>query len=186
MTFSETPLFYAFLFGHLAFLITGLGAVIITDVVAFRWIRGKSGTTAFVKAAEVTQRAVWTGWIGMVVTGAGLITIKGFVDSLTAIKIFLVLMVGLNGFALHFLKHAVSGSSSYGELPAVHKYYVYSTGLVSLVGWWGAFAIGFMHRHIRHYWDWPATHWPAIYSIAAVWFVLVLIGALWSRQYHRR
>ena len=44
------------------------------------------------KVAEVTQKLIWLGWVGMVVSGANLIWLKGYVDNLTKIKIFFVVL----------------------------------------------------------------------------------------------
>lgn len=180
----ETPLFYTFLFAHLVSLIVGFGAVIVIDAVGLLWVRGKLPARRLINVAEVTQKVIWLGWGGLVISGAAMLTLKGYIDSLTAIKLFLVVMIGINGLALHFIKKSLHGIVRYETVPPAHKYHIVLTSVVSQIGWWGALIIGFMHRHIKHYWDWPVSPVPYLIGIAGAWLVAVIIGHLWLDRYH--
>lgn len=181
----DTPLFYGFLFVHLISLIVGFGAVIVIDAVGLLWVRGHVAATRLFGVAEVTQQVIWLGWGGLVISGIGLLTLKGSVDSLMTIKLFLVAMIGANGLALHFIKKALHGMVRYESVPPVYKYRIIATSAVSQVGWWGALIIGFMHGHISNTFDWPTSPVPALVVIAGAWFAIVFIGHVWLDRYHR-
>jgi hypothetical protein len=181
----DSPLFYGLLFIHLVSLIVGMGAVIVLDVVGILWLFGRTRVSFLSSVAEVTQRVIWAGWIGLVLSGSGLIAIKGTVDSLTAIKLFLVFMIGVNGVALHFIKKAVGQAVSFQALAPVYRYHIIVATTVSQVGWWGAITIGFLHSQWRHTIPWPASPWPWILSIAAVWLFVILVGQIWLAYHHR-
>jgi hypothetical protein len=175
----ESPWFYFFLFLHLVSLIVGFGAVLLIDVVGVLWIRGRTDAVFLGRVAEVTQRVIWAGWAGLVVSGIGLITLKGAVDSLTHIKLFFVFMIGVNGIALHFIKHTLGRYATWDTVPPVYKYHIVAMTVVSQVGWWGALFIGFIHRHIQHFIAVPTSPWPWILGISVAWLSVALVGHLW-------
>jgi hypothetical protein len=168
----DTPLFYTFLFMHLASLVVGFGAVIVIDSFGLLWLFKKVPLSQVMKVAETTQKLIWIGWGGMVISGLVLITSKGYVDNLTKIKIFFVLMIGLNGIYLHFIK---KGMEKIQDGEAVPRLIMLRTALASTIsqtGWWGAMFIGFIHRHIEHNIPWPNNPYPFIILVA-----LVFLGA---------
>lgn len=185
MEVFETPLFYSFLFVHVVSVIVGFGAVIFIDAVGFLWMRGRVPARRLLNVAEVTQKVIWISWVGLVISGSAMLYLKGFVDSLTVIKIFLVAMIGINGLALHFIKKSLHGIVRYDAIPPVHKYHIVLFSVISQVGWWGAIVIGLMHRHIKHYWAWPESPVPFLIGIAGAWLVAVVIGHIWLDRYHR-
>jgi hypothetical protein len=179
----DTPLFYVFLFMHLATLVVGFGAVIVIDSFGLLWLFKKVPLSQVMKVAETTQKLIWLGWSGMVLSGLVLITSKGYVDNLTKIKIFFVLMVGLNGIYLHFIKKRMEQLKE-GEL--VPKLLLLRTGLASTIsqtGWWGAMLIGFLHRHIEHNIPWPSNPYPYMLLIALLFLGAgMLIEVLFKKQ----
>ncbi|MES2436466.1 MAG: hypothetical protein V4519_00485 [Patescibacteria group bacterium] len=170
----DTPVFFVFLFIHIVSLITGFGAVIAIDFSGVLWMLKKLPLKTVAQIAEVTQRLIWIGWVGLVLSGIGLITLKGFIDNLTWIKLFFVAMLGLNGIFLHFIKKATDRLGDVNDLP---PNLVFKTGLASTIsqlGWWGALSIGFVHRHIWHYISGPKNPW--IYMVAII--VLIALAAV--------
>ena len=181
----ETPLFYGALFFHIVSLVVGFGAVIVIDAVGLLWVRGRVPARRLLNVAEITQKIIWIGWSGLIISGFVMLYLKGFVDALTTIKIFLVAMIGINGLALHFIKKALHGIARYESVPPALKYHVVLFSIVSQLGWWGAIVIGFMHRHIKHYWDWPSSPVPFILGLAGAWLIAVIIGHIWLDRYHQ-
>lgn len=171
----DMPIFFVFLFFHLVGLIVGFGSVLVMDTFGLLWIFKKTHMSFVHKVADVTQRLIWIGWTTMVFSGIGLITLKGYVDNLTKIKIFFVLMVGVNGIYLHFIKKSTQHLGDHDRMTALQQFRITLASVISQVGWWGALMIGFVHRHVEHNIVWPADPWPYIVGIAAVF---VLAGSL--------
>lgn len=184
MNHFETPLFYSALFVHLVSLIVGFGAVIVIDAVGVLWVRGRVPAHRLLNIAGITQMAIWAGWTGLIISGSIMLSVKGFVDALTVIKVFLVAMIGLNGLALHFIKKSLHGMARYESVPLVHRYHIITASVVSQVGWWGALVIGFMHRHIKHYWDWPDSPVPFMIGFSVIWLAAIVVGHLWLDRFH--
>lgn len=175
----DTLPFYLFLFAHIVSLITGFGSVIVIDAFGMMALRGKVQISFLNKVAETTQRLIWLGWAGLVCSGIGLITIKGYVDNLTKIKLFFVLMLGINGIVLHFIKKSMERLGqieSMSQVPASLKFRVGFASAVSQLGWWGALTIGFVHRHWRHNIPWPSNPWLIIALLAVGITAIGLIG----------
>lgn len=181
----DTLPFYLFLAAHLVALIVGMGAVICIDIIGLLWVFGRAKAELLEKVAGVTQRVIWVGWGGLVLSGIGLIVLKDQIDSLMVIKLFFVAMIGINGVALHFIKHMVGGVVGFKDVPTAYKYHIVAATVVSQVGWWGAITIGFLHRHWMHTIGWPASPWAWILGIASVWLAIVLVGQFWLVQHHR-
>jgi len=75
--------FYIFLFIHLISLIIGFGSVIVIDVFGLLWVLRKVDLKLVDKVAGITQKLIWIGWGGLVLSGIGLISIKGYIDNLS-------------------------------------------------------------------------------------------------------
>ena len=151
----DTLLFYVFLGVHIISLIIGMGAVLVIDTAGVLWLLKKTKLSSVMSMARLTQPLIWIGWSGLVISGSVLLTLKGSVDALTKLKLFLVLMVGLNGFFLHLIKKSME--SIKGEhVPAKLMFKIALASAISQIGWWGAIVIGFLHRHWRHHIDWPS------------------------------
>lgn len=172
----DTPLFFVFLFFHLVGLIVGFGSVLVMDTFGLLWIFKRTHMSFVHKVAAVTQRLIWVGWTTMVLSGLGLITLKGYVDNLTKIKIFFVLMVGLNGIFLHLIKKSTQHLGDHDRMTPLQQFRITLASVISQVGWWGALLIGFVHRHIEHNISWPENPWPFIVGIAAVFVLAGSIG----------
>ena len=172
----DTLPFYIALFVHIVSLIVAFGSVLVTDFFGLLWlIKYKNITLRSVMSiGDVTQKLIWLGYFGMIVSGSTLIYIKGFIDHLTQIKIFFVLLVGINGIYLHYIKEAckkVSGESISQRL----KFHIGFSSFISQLGWWGALTIGFLHRHWRHNIPWPDA--PVFWVIGTV-VLLIVIGSI--------
>lgn len=172
----DSPHFYIALFIHLASLILGFGAVLTVDTFGLLMILNKIPLSLLKKTANVTQRLIWAGWAGMVISGVNLIWLKGYVDSLTKIKLFFVLMIGINGVFLHLIKKALNGFESKKDVPNVWRFRAALSTAVSQTGWWGAILIGFVHRHIAHNIAWPKNPYAYMLAIAAVFGLAAMMG----------
>lgn len=172
----DISLFHVFLFIHLVFLIMGFGAVIVIDTFGLLWTMKRTSLTLVNQVASVTQRLVWAGWGGLVVSGIGLIVLKGFVSHLAMIKIFFVVMLGVNGILLHLVKRDMYARAVEGEtIPSNIRTRIIFSSAVSQIGWWGAMVIGFLNRNVR-----PSATWPPHpeYIIGGLSVIFILIGAL--------
>jgi hypothetical protein len=170
----ESPLFFVLLFIHLTSLIAAFGAVMVTEHFGLRWMRHKAPFSRLVKVAGTTEKLIWVGWSGLVLSGIPLLVLKGELDDLMVFKVFFVALAGLNGLALHWILRTLR---RYMEADAVPTVVVYRMGLsilVSQISWWGAMIIGFLHRHIWTIIEWPPRPWLWV-SI-----VFVTILAAWG------
>ncbi len=168
--------FYIALLIHLVSLIVGLGSVLVIDAFGVLWLTKRVTLVSVVKVANVTQELIWLGWFGLVFSGIPLILIKGSVDNLTLIKLFLVVLVGLNGLFLHHIKKRFQSIVRYhGTVSPRDEFHIGFATLISQVGWWGAVIIGFAHRHIAHRMDWPENPWP--YMITSIIVIITTFYA---------
>jgi hypothetical protein len=180
----DTPVFYAFLLAHIISLIVGFGAVLATDFLGLQWMRKKITSASLLKFTGFLQKLVWLGWIGLVISGIGLIIQKGYIDNLTQIKLFFVALVGLNGIFLHRIKKMFTALGD-RPMPAYLKFRITLASLISQVGWWGAISIGFVHRHIQHDIPWPSDPITYMLYIGGAFLSLYLLGELFLRKPHR-
>lgn len=172
----DTLLFYILLFVHVTSFAVGFGAVVVIDTFGLCFLLKLFGVNLklVTGVANVTQRLIWLGFAGLVVSGIPMLYLKGHVDSLTQLKLFFVIMLGLNGVFLHFIKKMMDRLGAIEVFPPHVAFRVGLASSISQLGWWGAFAIGFAHRHISHTIETP---YPVGYIIAAV---LVGIAAVAS------
>jgi hypothetical protein len=128
------------LFGHLACLVLGFGAVLSVDWVALLWIIRRRTLTDVLKAAGNVHVPIWAGYAGLVVTG---LFLEPQIDVLrTQIKLATVLAIGLNGLVAMWLHHLLQNRLRRRVLLAS----VVCASL-SQVGWWAATGIGFINAH---------------------------------------
>lgn len=174
----DTTLFFVVLFGHLASLVLAFGAVLVVDVFGLLWMVRRKTLSEVFRVAGVTQALIWIGWFGLVATGIPLLIMKGLVDQLTLLKLFLVAMVGLNGLFLDRIKKAGEKVPDGTTPPAGLIFRMGLATAVSQLGWWGATIIGFYHRHVEHVIRWPRRPvlWMAGISLAIA--VAYVAGAL--------
>jgi hypothetical protein len=166
----ESLHFYLALFFHLVFLILGFGSVMVIDTFGLLMLFKKTTLLMVQKVANVTQKLIWLGWVGMVISGFNLIILKGYIDNLTKIKIFLVLLIGLNGILLHKIKKNLHTQTEILTVPPSLKFNIFFSTLISQIGWWGALIIGFLHRHIAHNIPYPPNPY--------LWMINLLLGLL--------
>ncbi|KND49121.1 MAG: hypothetical protein AB198_02525, partial [Parcubacteria bacterium C7867-003] len=138
------------LFIHLISLVVGFGAVIVIDTFGFLWLLKKVKLSFVNQVANITQPLIWIGWTGLVLTGTPLILMKGEVSGLSTLKIFAVLMVGLNGLFLHFIKKSMSGVNDESVMPNIVKFRITLATFISQAGWWTAIIIGFLNNELKN------------------------------------
>ncbi len=174
--------FYIALFFHLTFLILGFGSVMVIDATGILMLRKKISLDRVKKTAAITQPLIWAGWLGMVVSGVNLIYLKGYIDNLTWVKLFLVALLGLNGIFLHLIKKGLSKASEYENLSKIFRFRIFLTTAISQTGWWGALFIGFIHRHIAHNISWPNSPFQIILPLISVFLVVWILGEIWLNK----
>lgn len=170
--------FYIALFIHLTSLIIGFGSVLVIDTFGLLTLLGQQTLEQVKKVAAVTQKLIWIGWTGMVISGLNLIYLKGYVDNLTKIKIFFVLMVGLNGIFLHFIKKAAEKFQTKNDIPKIWMFRMGLATAISQTGWWGALFIGFVHRHIAHNIPWPNSPYMWMLGIIGIFGLAAVVGEI--------
>lgn len=126
------------LFGHLAALLLGFGSVLAVDWTGLLWLLRRRTIGDVLLVAGSLHGAIWTGYAGLLVTGA--VLGPNIAVPETAAKLALVLVIGWNGV----LAGAVQ---SLLERPgAMSRQALLVAGLsttVSQACWWGAIVIGF-------------------------------------------
>lgn len=170
----DSILFYVLLFVHVISFVVAFGAVIVIDSFGFLFLIKKLGVTLKLttSVANITQRLIWLGFAGLIASGVPMLLMKGTVDELTKLKLVFVLMLGINGVYLHLIKRALERMGDVEELPASVAFRVGLSSFVSQIGWWGAFVIGFLHRHWRHEIGWPEN------GLLLGLFVLILVSLI--------
>jgi len=128
------------------------------------------------KIAGVTQKLIWIGWAGLAVSGIPLLIMKGSLDNLIDFKIFLVLLVGLNGLIFEAVRRAGEKIPGGAELPPILSYRLGLAAATSQLGWWGTAVVGFIHSHIDHVVQWPRNPWLVMAVIAALFLGAHLAG----------
>lgn len=148
----DTPLFYTLLFVHVLSFAVGFGSVVVIDTFGLCFLLKLFGVNLklVTSVANITQRLIWLGFTGLVVSGIPMLVIKGHVDGLTQLKLFFVIMLGLNGLFLHHIKKSMERLGGEDAFTPKIAFQVGLASTISQLGWWGAFAIGFAHRHIAH------------------------------------
>jgi hypothetical protein len=176
MDAMDSPAFFIALFVHVTSLILAFGAVMVTDHFGLRWMRGRIEFSRLLKLAGVTEKMIWTGWAGMVASGIPMVFMKGEIDRLMVIKLFLVALAGLNGYALHRIRKSNERYAGADSVPSLPIYRLGLALLVSQTAWWGAFIIGFLHRHVWSIIEWPPVPWVWIAVFCAVLVGLIVVG----------
>jgi hypothetical protein len=174
----DTTLFFALLFVHVVSLIVGFGAVLVLDFFGLFWMFKKRTLSQFLGVADISQILVWLGWGGLAASGVPLLFLKGYVDPLIILKIFLVALLGINGLFLHSIKKDARKVGDEEKVPPFLFFrMVLSTG-ISMLGWWGALAIGFYHSHVEHVVPWPPSPWLWISILGGLLVVAYFAGKL--------
>lgn len=128
------------LFGHLASLVLGLGAVLSVDWVALLWCLRRRAFADVLKTAHNGHVPIWAGYGGLVLTG---ILLEPHLDLLrTQVKLVLVLLVGLNGLCAMWLHLLLLVRPKREVLIASVV-----CASVSQICWWSATVIGAVNAH---------------------------------------
>lgn len=167
------PLYYIALFIHIVSFITGFGSVIVIDSFGLLWLFKRVKISLVIQVANITQRLIWLGWFGLVISGPIMLYNKGFIDNLMWIKLFFVTMLGLNGIFLHFNKKSFERLGDVQEVPKLFQFRIGLASAISQLGWWGALTIGYLHHNWRGVINWPPQPWLIIAAIV----VIILISA---------
>lgn len=146
----EIDLYHILLFCHLVSLMVGFGAVIVIDTCGLLWLLGKIKLSLISKFAKITQPLIWLGWSFLVLSGIPLLVLKGSISSITTVKIFAVIMLGLNGIYLHFIKESLSKHEKQEHLPKIISFRIALATFISQIGWWTAIIIGFLNNKLKN------------------------------------
>jgi hypothetical protein len=135
------------LFGHLAALVLGFGAVLTVDWFGLLWILGRRNLIDVVRTARGVHVPIWLGLLGLLGTGMFLAPHPG--SPLTAVKLVAVLMVAVNGVYVGTLHHRFA-RYGFNALPRALLVRAVAAGGVSQAAWWTAVVIGFINSSGRH------------------------------------
>jgi hypothetical protein len=131
------------LFGHLAALVIGFGAVLTIDWLGLLLITHRRNLDSVVHAAHGAQGLVWLGLISLLITG--LLLEPDTSSRTTMVKLIAVLAVALNGVYLEGLIDQLAAESSAPPWPIP----IWIRGglalTISQVGWWTAMVIGYIN-----------------------------------------
>lgn len=178
----DTKLYFVILFFHLASLVLAFGAVLVIDVFGLLWVFRKKTLAEVFRLAAVTQALIWIGWFGLVATGIPLLVMKGLVDDLVKLKLFLVLLAGLNGLFLDRIKKEGEKVPDMARPPARLIFRIALGSAVSQLSWWGAMIIGFYEGHVEHIVRWPRSPLLWMGGIAAALAAAYVSGTLLFRE----
>jgi len=174
----DTTLFFALLLIHIVSLVVGFGAVLVMDFFGLFWMFRKRTLTEFLGVADISQILVWLGWGGLTASGVPLLFLKGYVDSLIILKIFLVALLGINGLFLHSIKKDAWKIGEGEKVPPFLFFRMVLSTCVSMLGWWGALAIGFYHSHVEHVVPWPPSPWSWVAILGGLIVIVYFAGKL--------
>lgn len=139
---GDPALHDAALFGHLACLVLGFGAVLAVDWVALLWLLRRRALDDLLRAADTAHVPIWLGYAGLVLTG--MLLEPDLANPATQAKLALVLLVGWNGALAMSLRTPLARLA--GRAPAGRVLLVSAVCAgVSQVGWWGAMLLGFLN-----------------------------------------
>ncbi len=178
----DSPAFYILLFIHLTSLIVAFGAVMVTDHFGFRWMRNRMPFSRLVKVAATTQKLIWIGWGGLILAGVPLLILKGEIDRLMVLKLYCAVLAGLNGYGLHLILKSIKRYEDSDTVPTLLLFRLGLALAISQIAWWGAFIIGFLHRHVWSVIDWPPAPWAWILVFSAAVLALWLAGEWFLRE----
>jgi hypothetical protein len=130
------------LFGHLAALLAGFGAVLTLDAYALLWLLGRRTLTDLCALSHGVHGLIWFGLAGLVLTGA---LLSPDVDArLTQVKLGLVLLIALNGLNAAAVQRRLDRVGQ-DLVPARLLLRAGAAGMLSQLGWWSATVIGFLN-----------------------------------------
>jgi hypothetical protein len=129
------------LFGHLAALVVGFGAVLTVDWHGLLWTLGRTDLAGVLRTANDVNLLIWLGLGGLVATGALLDPDTS--APLTRLKLLAVLVVALNGLYVGRIQHRL-GAYADGRPPWRLLARGAGAALTSQLCWWTATTVGFI------------------------------------------
>lgn len=169
------------LFVHVLSVILGFGAVIVVDVFGVLWMRKKVSLLQVILVTEVTQKLIWIGWLGAVISGYILLQEFTRIPNLVWFKIFLVALLGVNGVFLHFIKVALEKIKD-DQISNKLKFRIGFGSLVSQIGWWGAIIIGFLGHNLHKNTPKLPSIWPYIGGLMIILIAVYIVGTFITRK----
>lgn len=142
---ADPALHTAALFIHLASLVLGFGAVMVTDYYGLLWISGRCTLSDTLSGTARLHAPVWTGLAGLVLSGT--LLHPDLTSTLTRTKLALVLTLTLNGLQAGLLNRRMAQHTATPLTPRLLAWGA-ATALISQICWWGAVVIGF--RNSQH------------------------------------
>ena len=131
------------LFGHLACLILGFGAVLVADYFGLLWIARRCTLGEAIASTTRLHLPIWIGLAGLTISGTMLK--PELTSPITQLKLGLVGVLTVNGIQAGLLTKHMKRHSS-GPLPPSVVAWGTTTVLTSQLSWWGATAIGFLNH----------------------------------------
>ncbi|MFK3981872.1 hypothetical protein ACI2K4_16035 [Micromonospora sp. NPDC050397] len=130
----------AALFCHLTCLVVGFGAVLTVDWFSLRWLLRRERIGTVLTTARGSHLLIWLGLVGLLVSGAALGPDTS--SGLVRLKLFAVLVVGINGIFLGRVSDRLAAAGD-GPLPWSTLLPAAAAATISQLGWWAATLIGF-------------------------------------------
>jgi hypothetical protein len=128
------------LFGHLAFLVVGLGAVLSVEWIGLLWVLRRRSLRTVLESARTAHTPIWLGLGGL--TATGLLLKPDVTAGLTQVKLAAVLLLALNGLYAARMERRIDPS-----LP-LKRGLVARLALATAVSqlcWWAATGIGYLN-----------------------------------------
>ena len=146
--FSEYKQFFTI--AHVFFVIMGMGAAMVSDVLFNVYIKNKKINPTENKTLEVLSRIIWISLGLIVLSGMALFfSNPGFYmqSAKFLVKMSIVLVIILNGFLFWKITHASLKEINFTDTNSNHKYVrirklSFAFGAVSLVSWLSVFLLG--------------------------------------------
>ncbi len=120
----------AWLIVHLVCLATAYGSVLVVDTVGLVWLLGRVGRERMLKVTAWAQPVIWTGLVGMMISGAMLG--PDLAKPLTKIKMVLVILLALNGLNLDALRKRTKQLSGQSFWDTPNSYRAWSVVSIAL------------------------------------------------------
>jgi hypothetical protein len=123
---------------HLAALVIGLGAVVVIDWTALRWLLRRSSYAQVRETAKSVDALIWSAVIALMVSGAVLNPDTS--STMTQCKLALVLVLLVNGLHARALGQRLTAGTEAPSRPLLVRATVIA--LVSQISWWSVMFIG--------------------------------------------
>jgi hypothetical protein len=129
------------LFVHLCSLVLGFGAVLVGDYFFALWALRRSTFTEAVSSASRLHLLVWSGLVGLVLSG--MLLEPNLHSGTTVLKLALVAVLTVNGLQATMLTERMKSISGTPPIPLLA--WGAATTAISQLCWWGAIVIGFLN-----------------------------------------